>query len=222
MTEIIDDKDRKDVSSYKGIPAMTPPEVHKYLYKIGQTWSGFGCAVELGSWLGGSAAPLLEGLKEMSYDEPFWAFDRWIADESQVTKASIEGVRIQYRENTQPIFEENIKKIYRNVIMIQGNLPQTLNKYSKQPIEICLFDAPKQDPVFTDCIKALAPYWIPGLTILGFMDYSFYERKSGELRQKLRAPIDFIDRNHRCFEQLEDFKPYSPVFFRYINENLNI
>ena len=58
------------------IPEMTPPYVHDYLRQLGREWTGQGVAIELGSWLGASAIPLLEGLVEAGYDRPFYCFDK--------------------------------------------------------------------------------------------------------------------------------------------------
>jgi len=41
---------------------MTSPEVHTYLEQLGSEWTGQGCAMELGCWLGATSVPLLQGL----------------------------------------------------------------------------------------------------------------------------------------------------------------
>ncbi|MBU0929950.1 MAG: hypothetical protein KJ623_02670, partial [Nanoarchaeota archaeon] len=38
-------------------------------------WTGKGVAIELGSWLGATAVPLLTGLITAGYDKPFYAFN---------------------------------------------------------------------------------------------------------------------------------------------------
>ena len=78
----------------EGVPAMTPTVVHDYLARLGEEWSGRGVAVELGSWLGGTAVPLLRGLERAGYDRPFYAYDRWEATEDEVRKAVQQGTKI--------------------------------------------------------------------------------------------------------------------------------
>ncbi len=199
----------------KMIPAMTPVEVHDYLRELGRNWTGQGIAMELGCWLGASSIPLLEGLVEAGYDKHFWAFDRWIANEQQVYEAKAVGVHLKLGESLLDKYTQNVNSTYHRLICIAGLMPLTLERYTKAPIEICIFDAPKRNSCFMNCVLELYKYWIPGVTILGLLDYNFYKRKSGRVKEDLRAPVDFIEANGKCFTKLEQFEPASPAFFRY-------
>ncbi len=198
---------------------MTPVEVHDYLRRLGRQWTGKGVAMELGCWLGASSVPLLEGLKTAGYDERFFAFDRWIANKQQVREAREGGIELRLNQNILPWYLANVLSVYSSVWTRKGNLPGTLtdlhNVNVAGPIEICIFDAPKQNPIFIDCIRALHKNWIPGVTILGLLDYHFWERKEGKMRKAYRAPVEFMERNKGCFTKLEEFKPASPAFFRF-------
>lgn len=198
------------------IPTLTPESVHNFLYEIGSQWKGLGVAVELGSWLGASAAPLLKGLVTAGYHYPFYAFDLWETTDEQVTVASLQGLKIKTKQDLRPLFLENTLPIYPDVIATKGRMPSSLLALPKKPIEICIFDAPKKEPVFSDCIMEVAQYWIPGVTILGLLDYSFYEKKTGELREKLMAPVNYITKSKDHFEFLKDFPDGSCRFFRYL------
>jgi len=77
---------------------MSPPEVHDYIRDLGRTWTGQGCCMEVGCWLGATSAALLEGLVEAGYDKPFWAFDRWVANESEVRKAKDQKVKLRMKQ----------------------------------------------------------------------------------------------------------------------------
>ncbi len=201
----------------KIIPAMTPVEVHDYLRELGRNWTGQGVAMELGCWLGASSIPLLEGLVEAGYNKHFWAFDRWIANEQQARKAKMAGVHIELGEQLLNKYLMNVNPTYHKLICIAGMLPLTLESYTKAPIEICIFDAPKRNPCFISCIKELYKYWVPGVTILGLLDYYFYRSKSGIAKQNLMAPVEFIESNVGCFTRLEewDSSTSSCMFFRY-------
>ena len=198
----------------KIIPTMTPVEVHDYLRELGRNWTGQGVAMELGCWLGASSIPLLEGLVKAGYDKHFWAFDRWVANEQQVREAKAVGVNLKLGEQLSNKYLANVNPTYHRLICIAGMLPLTLESYTKAPIEICIFDAPKKNPTFLNCIKALHKYWIPGVTILGLLDYYFYERKSGINQRDLMAPVKFMKANEGCFTELESFKQARPSFFR--------
>jgi hypothetical protein len=201
--------------SLNGIPAMTSPQIHAYLEELGSQWTGQGSAVELGCWLGASAIALLKGLTKAGYNQPFWAFDKWEADRGQVPKAQAQGVKLKLGENTLPIFKRNVNPIYDKVTTVKGGMPSTLHFYDSQPIEICILDAPKAEPIFTESIKAMSPYWIPGVTILGLLDYDFYLRHTGAKREKFKAPVVFMEKHKRNFSLLKEWPDEVVKFFKY-------
>lgn len=201
-----------------GIPAMTSPQVHAYLTELGKTWTGEGVAMELGCWMGASSIALLKGLTQVGYNKPYWAFDQWRATKDQIPKAAAQGVKLTLGVDVQRFFLKNIHPVYQKIEAHRGGLPGTLDKYDKQPIEFCLFDAPKADPIFTMCIERVKPYWIPGTTVLGLLDYHFYLRHRGEKRRKFRAPVDFIEKWGRHFKVEKQWENECVVFFRYMEK----
>lgn len=201
-----------------GIPAMTSPQVHTYLNELGASWTGNGTAMELGCWLGASSVALLQGLVQAGYNKPYWAFDAWTATKDQIPKAKAQGVYLQLGQNTQPLFLNNVWKNYRQVHACKGGLPGTLAEYDKEPIEFCLFDAPKTEPIFSMCIERLHSYWIPGVTVLGLLDYHFYQRHSGSKRKKFRAPVNFMERHGHHFKIEKQWPDECVVFFRFMKK----
>ena len=202
----------------EGVPAMTSTQVHNYLEELGKSWTGQGVAMELGCWLGASSIALLKGLIQAGYNKPYWAFDAWMATRDQIPKAAAQGVRLKLGQDTLPLFKENVEKVYNRLRMCKGGLPSTLSYFNYEPIEICLFDAPKTDPTFTDCIKALSPYWIPGTTILGLLDYHFYQRHVGRKRKRFRAPVDFMEKMGSHFAVEKQWENECVVFFRFMKK----
>lgn len=208
----------KDYKKIGKTPSMNPKQVHEYLHEIGKNWTGQGVVVELGSWLGGSAISLLEGLVEADYNRTFYAFDRWRANDGEVRKANKQGSKIHFKQDLKPIFLNNVKEVYENILAVQGNIEKSIHQVQWPDIEICIFDAPKKNPIFSKCIRALAPYWIPGVTILGLMDYHHHKKFSGKAKDDLLAPVNFINNNKECFEMIKDFQPAEPVFFKLIKQ----
>ncbi len=212
--------DRKDTSNMKGIPAMSPPEVHDYMRDLGRGWAGQGLAVEVGCWLGATSAALLEGLVEAGYDKPFWAFDRWKANGAEVRKAKEQNVTLKLRQDLQSIYMQNVCKVYPKIRAVKGKIPYTLKSYSGDPIEFCMFDAPKRNPMFIQSIRAFIPYFIPGVTVLGLLDYYFYAgrrdvQKKGDWK-KFLAPVRFMEQYKDNFTMLQEFPENgSCVFFKY-------
>jgi hypothetical protein len=212
--------DLMETANYKGIPAMSPPEVHEYLNEIGRGWTGAGVAMEIGCWHGATSAALLEGLVEAGYDKPYWAFDRWRANPSEARKAAEQGVEIQIGQDLSPVFHRNVAPVYPNLKQVQGKVPHRLHQYKEEPIEICLFDAPKKNPVFMECIRFCEPMFIPGVTILGLMDYYFYRSRRDVQKNndwvRFLAPVKFIDTYKEHFTMLREFPDNgSCVFFKY-------
>lgn len=205
-------------NSLSGVPAMTSRQVHDYLETLGRSWTGKGAAMELGCWLGASSIALLKGLVQAGYDRTYWAFDAWKATPDQLPKAKAQGVDLKARQDTLPIFLKNVRQVYTNLETIKGPLPSTLFGYDGQPIEICIFDAPKADPTFRMCIDYLQPYWIPGVTILGLLDYNFYLRHTGEKRRKFRAPVDFMEKFGDHFQIEKQWDNESVLFFRFMKK----
>lgn len=197
---------------------MTPPRVHEYLEQIGRKWTGLGVAVELGAWLGASSAALLTGLVEAGYNLPYYVYDRWIANEAQVKKAHTVGVTITDGQDLLPLFLKNVSG-YKHINTVQGNISNTIHTYPGGPIEVCLFDAPKRNPVFTVAIQAVLPHFIPGVTVLGLLDYYFHRFRHPQDGRFL-APVKFIEQNSRYFKKIKEWTEpdamHSPVFFRYV------
>lgn len=202
----------------EGIPAMTSTQVHDYLRQLGRSWTGQGTAMELGCWLGASSVALLQGLVKAKYDKTYWAFDAWKANLDQLPKAKAQGVRLKLGQDLLPLFLNNVKKVYDKVEVCQSTLPSSLFAYDGAPIEFCLFDAPKTNPTFRTCIDFLSPFWIPGVTILGLLDYNFYLRHTGEKRKRFRAPVDFMKKFGQCFKIEKQWDDECVVFFRFMKK----
>ena len=203
------------ITTYNKIPSMTPPYVHDYLTELGRQWEGKGVAIELGSWLGATAAALLTGLVEVGYDKPFYACEAWEANEAQVKKAKEQGVKIEVGQNLLPLFINNIVPIHPNIKASRGKISKVIGNYPGEPIEICIFDAPKTNPTFMEAIRTLSPYWIPGVTVLGLLDYNHYKVMKGKKRKLNMAPIQFMKHYGKCFTIMKEWSGCSCVFFRY-------
>ena len=204
------------------IPSMTSTKVHDYLEDVGSKWTGQGVAMELGCWLGGSSAPLLKGLVAAGYDKTFWAFDKWRANREQVDKAGEDKKKLMVNQPLDQLYLANVFQIYRNITPVKGVMAGSLKAYNGGPIEICIFDAPKKDPVFGDCVRMLHKHWIPGVTIFGLLDYNFFARFEGVKRKQLMAPVEFIERYKNHFEIVKEWEDETPVFFRYVKEIKNL
>jgi len=198
------------------VPTMTSPEVHDYLQQLGTEWTGQGCAMELGCWLGASSIPLLQGLVEAGYDKDFWAMERWWVKQEQIGKAAEQGFKLVKGQDSSLIYLENVKPIYDKIKAFRTEIPGGLTNYTGGKIEILILDGPKRDPVFIDCMNYLLPYCIPGVTVIGLLDYHFWERLEGKKREAMKAPIKFMEKYGDHFSLLKEWKIDDVcAFFKY-------
>jgi len=196
---------------------MTPKEVHDYLRQIGSQWTGQGAAVELGCWLGATTVPLLEGLKQAGYNLPYYCYDKWKANIQQIGIAKEEGIEIRLKQDLQPLFERFVRPTYNYITCYRGRIETEIKRYNGGKIEICLFDAPKKNPVFIESAKVVTKYFIPGVTVWGLLDYWFYTKHKGKEREDLFTPVEFMEKNKHCFEMIKDWgsNHCSCAFFKY-------
>jgi hypothetical protein len=216
MNKLLTDK---RYSPYKGIPSMMPEIVHYYLAALGSYWDGHGCVVELGCWLGATTRALLDGLERAGYDRLYHAYDRWQATDEQVVKAEAQEVHLKTGQDLLPLFAKNATSplLYCH----QGELGTTLASYPQAPgelgsaVEICLFDAPKEDPLFTTCMSTLRPHFIPNVTVVGLLDYYFFKEHPD--RPELLAPVAYMEKHGKSFKKIAEWpEQCSCVFFRYL------
>lgn len=208
-------------TNYKGIPALTPTVVHNYLTEIGRQWKPEnGGVVELGCWFGATTVALLEGLTEVGFDKEMHCYDRWKATPEQVIKARGEGVIIKNKEDISPLFDANVMNFDVSLITYQGDISGLIREFPDTPIYVCLFDAPKKNPIFINAMSKLLPNFVEGETVLGLLDYYFYRGvlKPGRRKQAM-APVRFIEQFSDCFEKVAEWPEQSDcVFFKYLKK----
>lgn len=74
------------------VPTMLSPEERRYLYWLGnEVWSGRGCVVEIGSWLGGSTVCLAAGMRASGHPAAgrLRVFDNFIWREFMTARAPL-------------------------------------------------------------------------------------------------------------------------------------
>jgi hypothetical protein len=143
----------------------------------------------------------------------------WKVNDEQVEKAAAQGVKLNLHQNSIDIYLENVNAVYDDVRAVRGEMPGSLKSFVPEEIGILVLDVPKKDPVFIDCMKTLLPYCIPGVTVIGLLDYYFYKRTpTGKTQRAMMAPVDFMHENGAHFMHLKDWNGYcSCSFFVYDN-----
>lgn len=199
----------------RGIPSMTVHSTHAYLRELGRSWRRCGSVVEIGCWLGASTASLLAGLLEGDYDLPYYCHDGWCATPAEVELAGRSGISLHVGQDLQPLFEQNVAGLCAGVVLRRGEITRSIEACSGDgPVEICLLDAPKTDPLFSRCMEILEPLFVPGVTTLGLLDYGFHKKFPGD--ERYLAPVRFIESRGSRYSLLAEWPDEcSCAFFRY-------
>jgi len=192
---------------------MTSTRVLTYLREIGAGWTGRGVAVECGCWLGATCAALAEGLTRAGYDRPIYCFDHWLAICSEVAKAARQGCTLHVGQNLEPVFRQNVAPFYSDLVTRRGPIQRA--QWNGTPIGIFLLDAAKSDPFFMQTLRIFGPAWIPGEAVIGLMDFYYYRKFTGEMRNLLHCQERFVQRHTDCLTPLRQFPKLSPAFFAY-------
>jgi hypothetical protein len=205
----------RDLYLVDGIPAMTPPGLHQYLVHLGLCWQHQGLALEVGCWLGATSRSLLSGLKQAGYNLPFHAYDRWTASPEEVSKAAARGLHLELHQDLCKPYLDNVTKVYGDVVAHRQEIGDDFEPGELgSPIEICLLDAPKKDPVFSRVMDVVVARSIPGVTIFGLLDYRLHELRPNHL--EYLAPLKYIEKHATHFSRLATQPMGSTAaFFRY-------
>jgi hypothetical protein len=159
------------VLDYSHIPGMLSPAEKHYLYDLtSRVYKGEGAVVEIGCWLGSSAAYLGGGLNT-KWKTPLYCFDRFQADAAEVNKAKRQGVELAIGQDTLPVFCEFLRDVYSYVKPIKTDVNHI--QWKDEPIEILHLDAPKKAAEITSVFKIFGPWLMPGRSVLVLQDFVF-------------------------------------------------
>lgn len=107
-----------------------------------------------------------------------------------------------------------MRGIYPKIITHKNDLLEV--EWSNGPIGLYIDDANKSPRLFNHAMKAFGPNFVPGETIIVFMDYQYYDKNDSILnRKRLRCQPDFVESNKRSFKKIADFDKTSGVAFKY-------
>lgn len=198
------------------IPTMVSEDVLEYIELIGALWTGRGVAVECGSWLGRSFAHLCDGLQLAGYDRVAHSFDRFEANPDEVAKAAAQGVELRAGQDTSGLFLDNVKPHYPGVRAHRGRIERA--EWCGDPIEIFLIDAAKREAPFKATLQTFGPSFIPGVTVIGLMDFNFHRKKAPPENEPYLYQRRMVESLGDRLEVMRDWVEKDPAFFRYAGE----
>ena len=191
------------------IPSMGGNEIGSVLRDLARQAPADTSIVEVGAWLGAGTAQLALGVRERqrSSDVALHSYDRWRADSSEIAKAARFGVRLALREDTLPRVRRTLEPFGVPVEYHQGELLEL--GWKNGPISVYVDDASKTPETFIHALLTFGPSWIPGTTVIAFMDYDYW-KDSGIAEHRCQQM--FVESNSNCFERLERFGRSNAIF----------
>lgn len=174
-TARLDKQARQDEKSRSHIPTMLKRTERLFLYQYAsQEYTGGGEIVDLGSWLGGSTAPLAQGLARNqrpetankrihAYDHFIWS--PWMNENFQGPR--FESLRVG--DSFVELFREYLGRWAHRVEPAVGDLNES--GWSGQPVEMIFVDVMKSMDLANTVVQLFFPYLRPGLSRVVHQDF---------------------------------------------------
>lgn len=205
----------------RSIPSMGGRGIAATLRAVAAEAASGTAIVEVGSWMGASAARLAMGLGDAGRlsEVTIHCFDRWNASGDEVAKAARHGIELAPGDDLLPLVEEHLAPFGASVVFHKGDVRAAA--WDGTPVSVHVDDAAKTPIPFFHVLRTFGPSWIPGATIVVLMDYFLYEKRTAGSRL-FRCQRDFIEANAEHFEPWGDTErprsDKSAAVFRYVRE----
>ncbi|MBY0113782.1 MAG: class I SAM-dependent methyltransferase [Phycisphaerales bacterium] len=166
-----------------GVPTMLSDRELDYLHWLGGTVPSNGQVVELGSFLGGSTAALVEGMRGSGRShQPVIVYDGFVAPASEecVTSWWMKPFGLKAGENFRTRYESLHASRLDRLVIREGWLPEDAEAdeqrrlYPEQrPIDVLFVDAAKTWGVHRTILRAFARFMKPGSVLVqqDFLDF---------------------------------------------------
>ncbi len=177
------------------VPTMLTPEERLYLHWLGAVvWSGRGCVVEIGSWLGGSTVCLAAGMRASGHPagQRLRVFDNFIWREFMAARAPLplspgESFQADFLRYTEPFCAEIVAEAEALPDeVIEGDAEAAGKRFSEErsvppfdgdlpePVEVLFIDGAKSWRGMRHLLLTLAGSLLPGTTLLVCQDFKYW------------------------------------------------
>jgi hypothetical protein len=162
--------------------------------------------VELGTWLGAGTNHLAATCPGTVY-----TYDEFVIRGNEVEKAAAYDVTVTRGQDSLPLVQSMLSH-HRNIVFTKGRIEDV--QWQGGEIDLYVDDACKYGPEFLAALKIFSPYWIPGKTVVAFMDYWFYLARLKDPALKFQK--DFITSHRESFSFIMTDKKLGIAAFRYL------
>ncbi len=190
--------------------------IRDYLIKYAQAVKPNRSIVEVGSWLGSATGFLCAG-SILGHGNLIHAYDLWKASPVYVKRAErFHDIKFAVNQDLLPVFLKNTKQFSKYIVPHKGSIVDAC--YQGEDIGLAVFDM-GQGKLHTDAaLRVFEDSFIPGETIIFFMDYYFYETHCDD--RIYRYQLDFANLNEKIgtLEFIERPKKSRTAIFRYLGQ----
>ncbi len=144
-------------------------EAQYYIWLTESVYEGRGAIVDLGAWLGLSAACLATGLDRGRKDGKIFSFDRFEWDTDYMSP--IYNVELGDGEDFLPVFRQLTVPWAHRIEVEKQDLLQY--QWNRGPIELLVVDAAKTWELTNSILRGFGPALIPGKSRVLFQDFNY-------------------------------------------------
>ena len=194
------------------IPSMSGREIGAELRLWASQAESGTAIVELGVWLGAGTENLGLGAMDSNKNVEIHCFDRFIANDSEVKRALLDGVILKKNQDTLPVAKKNLSRFGISIVYHKRNILSA--RWKNKPISLYIDDVCKRTDKFQHAIKTFSPYWIPGKTIVVLMDYYWHLRHPKE--KDAQCQPEFMKKYSHCFQHIKNWQGLCCAAFLYL------
>ena len=190
------------------IPAYSGTQSLVSLARLAAQTAGGTSIVQVGVWLGSSSAQLALGVQRRRKPGvvALHCYDSWTATSTDVKRAAWWGLSLSEGESLLPHTRQLLQP-FRVDIKFRTAFLDVLGE--ENPIALYVDDMRRSPTLFWRALEVFGPHWIPGETVLVFLNYDYDRNKSAE---RCTYQEHLVESNPESFEAMHD---EGPGVFRY-------
>ena len=158
-----------------GIPTMLSKMERRVLYSLARDYAaGDGAIVDAGSFLGGSTAALLAGVRDRAKPwtgPPVESYDLFQVDEYMVPKFFADDRSLRLGDSFRPRFDAHVGRFDVPHVVHEGDI--TKIGWSGGPIDVLFLDVLKSWDINDAVLREFFPSLVPGRSVIVHQDYGW-------------------------------------------------
>jgi hypothetical protein len=188
-----------------GIPTMLSKMERRLLYSLARDYAGGDAAiVDAGSFLGGSTAALLAGVRDRTEpwtEPPVESYDLFRVDGYMVPKFFWDDPSVRLEDSFRSRFDAHLARFDVPHVVHEGDITQI--GWSGEPIDVLFLDVLKSWEINDAVLRDFFPSLIPGRSVIVHQDYGWGDTPwiaiTVELMRESLVLIDWMEWGSHVF-----------------------